>query len=251
MLVKSVNEQIAHEIDDKLQNEFDRIDILRRIFNHGRSRAQDIINEQLKEFQIKRTAGLGTMYGPSDQLLIEARGDKNKEQKIVEETLVPKLHSYLEDLELNECPRSLALCSALSTVLHRIFFSRSNPGAIVEKVNHFVSREKSFKNRIMNKHRKIQMRGHNLVLHQYYEVTHCNHCQNLIWGVSPQGFQCSNCELNIHRTCAKILEESCPGPVIQKATDNKITKLMDKIRQTPHLQSKWIFNTFFFSWLCN
>ena len=35
------------------------------------------------------------MYGPSDQQLQEAKGDKQKEQKIVEETLLPKLQQYL------------------------------------------------------------------------------------------------------------------------------------------------------------
>jgi len=35
------------------------------------------------------------------------------------------------------------------------------------------------------------VRGHPLVLRQYYEVTHCNHCQTIIWGVSPQGYHCT------------------------------------------------------------
>jgi Rho guanine nucleotide exchange factor 12 len=91
----------------------------------------------------------------------------------------------------NECPKKSALCSALSTVLHRIFVARSNPGSPIDRVHHFVSREKSFKNRIMGKNRKALVRGHHLVLRQYYEVTHCNHCQNIIWGVSPQGYHCT------------------------------------------------------------
>lgn len=41
------------------------------------------------------------------------------------------------------------------------------------------------------------VRGHPLVLRQYYEVTHCNHCQTIIWGVSPQGYHCTgNSERN-------------------------------------------------------
>lgn len=151
-----------------------------------------------------------------------------------------------------ECPQKLALCSALSTVVHRIFLIRSTPYAVTEKVHHYVTREKSFKTRIMSKNRKALVRGHHFTLHQYYEVQHCNHCQNLIWGVSPQGFQCSHCELNIHRSCSKLLEENCPGPAPRKSkdaqiTDNKFTKIMDKIRPNAHsAQSKLMIVLFFF-----
>ena len=51
-----------------------------------------------------------------------------------------------------------------------------------------------------------------------------------MWGVGPQGYQCADCELNIHRACAKVLEENCPGPVTPKRKDHQISKLMDKIR---------------------
>lgn len=145
---------------------------------------------------------------------------------------------FSEDLENNvpESPGKLALCSALSTVLHRIFVTRSNPGSPIDRVNHFVSREKSFKSRLISKTRKALVRGHHLTLRQYYEVTHCNHCQNIIWGVSPQGYNCTDCELNIHRACSKVLEENCPGPAPQKRKEqqNNITKLMERIRPAHH-----------------
>lgn len=103
----------------------------------------------------------------------------------------------------------------------------------------------------MGKNRKILVRGHHLILRQYYEVTHCNHCQNIIWGVSPQGYFCTDCLLNIHRACTKVLEENCPGPAPQKKVkeqhnDNKISKFMEKIRPTHHfIQSKIFFLNFF------
>lgn len=48
----------------------------------------------------------------------------------------------------------------------------------------------------------------------------------------------TDCKLNIHRPCSKILEENCPGPLPQPKrkdkdlhNDNKISKLiMGKIR---------------------
>lgn len=104
--------------------------------------------------------------------------------------------------------------------------------------------------------------------HQYYTVTYCNHCQMIIWGIGPQGYQCSSkfllfiyfilisfwlfenyrfsflinriinsffknsdCALNIHRNCVKVLEENCPGPMVKKEKGNdRISKLMERIR---------------------
>lgn len=234
-----VDVNMLREVDDVLQNEYNKVEILRKLFWSSRRKAKEHITQQLNEFQVKRTAGLGTMYGPSDQVLMEAQGDKAKEQKVFEETLLPKLQQLVEELERetpNECPKKSALSSALSTVLHRIFVTRPNPGSPIDRVHHFVSREKSFKSRLMGKHRKAMVRGHHLVLRQYYEIAHCNHCQNIIWGVSPQGYHCTDCELNIHRACSKVLEENCAGPAPSKKkeqhTDNKMSKFIDKIRPT-------------------
>ncbi|XP_062561039.1 uncharacterized protein LOC134225187 isoform X2 [Armigeres subalbatus] len=240
LLWPNVDESLAREIDDILQKENDKVEILRKVFYKSRNKARDYINIQLQEFQVKRTAGLGTMYGPTDQQLQNAKGDKVKEQRIVEETLLPKLQQYLEEIEKEspkECPKKLALCAALSTVLQRFFVTRPNTGSPIDKVHHFVSREKSFKSRLMTKHRKQDILGHNLRLQPYYEVTRCNHCQNILWGVSPQGFHCSNCELNIHRACAKDLIECCPGPTPLKNDSSKITKLMEKISSRNHHQA--------------
>lgn len=239
LLWDTIDESHAREVDDVLQNEYDKPEILRKVFWRCRQRAKECIVKQLHDFQVKRTAGLGTMFGPSDQQLADAKGDKVREQRIFEETLLPKLQQLLDDLEKeapNECPKNSALSSALSTVLHRIFFTRSNPGGPLERVHHFVSREKSFKSRLMGKNRKLLIRDHHLVLKQYYEVAHCNHCQNIIWGVSPQGYRCNICELNIHRACSRVLEEDCPGPAPTKRkeqhTDTKMSKFMEKIRPT-------------------
>ncbi|XP_053668177.1 uncharacterized protein LOC128718580 [Anopheles marshallii] len=240
LLCANVDEALARDIDDVLQKENDKAEILRMVFWRSRLKAKETINQQLQQFQTKRTAGLGTMFGPNDQLLQMAKGDKVKEQRIIDETLLPKLQQYLDDLEREspkEDPKKSALCSALSTVLMRFFVTRCNPGGPIDKVHHFVSREKSFKSRLMTKNRKQTILGHNLHLQPYYEVTRCNHCQNILWGVSPQGYHCTNCELNIHRACAKDLTECCPGPAIQK-NDSKITKLMEKISSRNHHQDK-------------
>ncbi|XP_017049565.1 uncharacterized protein LOC108093793 isoform X2 [Drosophila ficusphila] len=228
------DESLAREVDNVLQLEYDKVEILRTVFLRSRKRAKDLISEQLREFQQKRTAGLGTIYGPTDAHLAEAKTDKLKEQ-IIDKYLMPNLHTLIEDENGSppEDVRKVALCSALSTVIYRIFNTRPPPSSIVERVHHFVSRDKSFKSRIMGKNRKMNVRGHPLVLRQYYEVTHCNHCQTIIWGVSPQGYHCTDCKLNIHRQCSKVVDESCPGPLPQAkrlAHNDKISKFMGKIR---------------------
>jgi hypothetical protein len=66
-----------------------------QIFFKARLKAKEELNEQLKDFQNKRTAGLGTIFGPPEAQLDESIHDKNKEIKIVESILIPKMEAYL------------------------------------------------------------------------------------------------------------------------------------------------------------
>lgn len=84
------DESLAREVDNVLQSEFDKVEILSTVFLRSRKRAKDLISEQLREFQQKRTAGLGTIYGPTDDKLAEAKADKQKEQ-IIDKYLMPNL----------------------------------------------------------------------------------------------------------------------------------------------------------------
>lgn len=245
------SESLARDVDDKLaqaknyhlqdrgnQQDFEMNGLLRNVFQKSRARARDIINRQMEEFQEKRTAGLGTMYGPSGPELASAKGNKQSETRIVEDFLMPKLTVLLEEcdaasgFEESTVSAKMALTSALSTVVHKVFLPRGGNVAGSERVHHYVTREKSFKSRLISKNRKALVRGHNLSLRQYYETTHCNHCQNLMWGVAPQGFTCAHCGLNVHRNCSKLLEETCPGPV--NVPVDKFTKFMDRIREKGH-----------------
>lgn len=250
------SESLARDVDDKLAlaknyqpqdrsntQDFEMLNLLKGVFQKSRGKAKDIINRQMEEFQEKRTAGLGTMYGPSGPELSAAKGNKQMETKIVEDCLMPKLTVLLDECDgiapFDECAVSskMALTSALSTVVHKVFLPRGATAGN-ERVHHYVTREKSFKSRLISKNRKALVRGHHLSLRQYYETTHCNHCQNLIWGVAPQGFACADCGLHVHRGCAKMLEETCPGPVNMPV--DKFTKFMDRIREKGHgMQSEF------------
>ena len=66
-----------------------------QIFFKARLKAKEELNEQLADFQQKRTAGLGTLFGPPEAQLDDSIHDKNKEMKIIESILVPKMEAYM------------------------------------------------------------------------------------------------------------------------------------------------------------
>ena len=92
-----MDENVAREIDDVLQK--DKEEYLRQIFWKARSRAKEELNEQLTDFQQKRTAGLGTLFGPSDAHLDASIKDKACETKIIETYLLPLVSSLMDKLE--------------------------------------------------------------------------------------------------------------------------------------------------------
>lgn len=68
---------------------------MRKVFRKARNKAREELTKQLSDFQQKRTAGLGTMYGPSDAVLSELNLDKAREQKFYEGLLLDKLDPYV------------------------------------------------------------------------------------------------------------------------------------------------------------
>ncbi|KAK0168904.1 hypothetical protein PV327_002662 [Microctonus hyperodae] len=227
----NVDENVAREIDEVLQRESDKEEILRKIFWKARTRAKEELNEQLADFQQKRTAGLGMLFGPSDAQLDESESDKSKESKIIETYLLPKMEPYLEDMEKEPLDlRQFTTAAGLATILSKIFQIRSPP---LDRCPTFVAKDKSnIKARLLTgKPRKMTVRGHHFGANQYFTVTYCNHCQLIIGGIGPQGYQCSDCFLSVHRQCVRVVEENCPGPLNRKERGNdRISKLMERIR---------------------
>ncbi|XP_008190770.2 rho guanine nucleotide exchange factor 11 isoform X1 [Tribolium castaneum] len=213
----NVDENIAREIDDVLTREFDKEEILRKIFWKARSRAKEELTKQLVDFQQKRTAGLGTIFGPTDQVLSEIYNDKTKEVKLYESLFLEKLEPFLEEIEKeNYDPRRYYTAAALTTVLVRIFGIRPASHTI-DRCPTFVNKEKSFRTKFIGRYsRKLNVQGHQYVAQQYYTVIVCNNCHQIIYGIGPQGYQCSVCLINLHRPCVKLYDDSCPGPINKK-----------------------------------
>ncbi|XP_037072957.1 rho guanine nucleotide exchange factor 11-like, partial [Pollicipes pollicipes] len=231
MRVSGIEEGSLLKIDEILLHDLDKEEKLRTIFQRARARAREDINDQLADFRGKRTAGLGAMFGPRDSELDEARHDKLKEGRIIEDVLVKLLETVYQSSELeNATEQTQTQASSLTTILHKHFNYRSpSVQQIVDNCPMFVSKERSFKSKLLNRHKKPPaIRGHQFQLHQYYIVTACNVCGDSIRGISPQGYQCAHCEMNIHKLCLRTVEEQCVGANPRRGGD-KISKLMEKI----------------------
>lgn len=65
------------------------------MFWKARLKAKEELNDQLTDFQQKRGAGLGAIFGATDTILDECIHDKNKELITVEQILVPRLKEFM------------------------------------------------------------------------------------------------------------------------------------------------------------
>ncbi|KAL1517182.1 hypothetical protein ABEB36_000980 [Hypothenemus hampei] len=223
--LNNVDENIAREIDDNLTKEFYKEEIMRKVFWKARQRAKEELTKQLAHFQHKRTTGLATIYGPTDQELMDHYHDKAKETRLYENLFVPKLEVYLEEIEKeHQDPRKYYLAASLITILTRVF--RVRPQNLdLDRVPTFVNKERSFKARFKEKYsRKLSHLSHQFVAQQYFTVTACNYCHQIIYGISPQGYQCTACLINLHRHCVKLYDDACPGPF--KGKEGRIRKLI-------------------------
>ncbi|KAF5297372.1 hypothetical protein FQR65_LT01302 [Abscondita terminalis] len=231
--LNNVDENIVREIDEFLTRQYDKEDVLRRIFWKARNRAKEELTNQLADFQQKRTAGLGTIFGPNDAVMSEISQDKAKEMKLYESLLLDKLDPYLEELDRdNYDHRRYLTAAALATVITRVFGVRP-AGHALDRFPTFVNKEKSFRTKFIGKYsRKLIHYGHQFVAQQHYTVILCNHCHQNIYGIAPQGYQCAACLINLHRLCVKLYDDTCPGPINKK--DRGIGKLMDRIHSRDH-----------------
>ncbi|KAH6930896.1 hypothetical protein HPB50_020646 [Hyalomma asiaticum] len=157
---------------------------------------------------------------PNDVTLDESLRDKNAELHIVESLLLTELETLGKEDPENLSDYKSALASALATVLKSFGVKTPNAVALIERFPTFVAREKS-RLKFFPRNKKfafqtIHTRGHHFQSQQYHCVTYCNHCQHIIWGVGDQGYQCTNCEMNIHKACVRVVEEQCIGSLRQK-----------------------------------
>jgi hypothetical protein len=121
--VHSLETSAIEEIDRALKADFDKEDVLRKLFWKARAKARVVLKEQLAEFRDKRAAGLGSIFGPPDQELKQCIDNRTKELQVIDELLLPLLESTSQDLE-NATDYGLAVATSLATVLNRTFQTR-------------------------------------------------------------------------------------------------------------------------------
>ncbi|XP_075547770.1 rho guanine nucleotide exchange factor 11-like isoform X1 [Dermacentor variabilis] len=193
---------------------------LKDIFLKAREKAMEQLKRLLVDFRNTRTIGLSGLYMPNDVTLDDSLRDKNAELHIVESLLLTELETLGKEDPENLSDYKSALASALATVLKSFGVKTPNAVTLIERFPTFVAREKS-RLKFFPRNKKfafqtINTRGHHFQSQQYHCVTYCNHCQHIIWGVGDQGYQCTNCEMNIHKTCVRVVEEQCIGSLRHK-----------------------------------
>lgn len=217
--IENIDETILKEIDKVLQTSQEQQgqeeEELKDIFLKAREKAMEQLKCLLVEFRNTRTIGLSGLYMPNDVTLDDSLRDKNAELHIVESLLLTELETLGKEDAENPSDYKSALASALATVLKSFGVKTPNAVALIERFPTFVAREKS-RLKFFPRNKKfafqtIHTRGHHFQSQQYHRVTYCNHCQHIIWGVGDQGYQCTNCEMNIHKTCVRVVEEQCIG----------------------------------------
>ncbi|BHF65925.1 hypothetical protein SprV_0200893900 [Sparganum proliferum] len=67
------------------------------------------------------------------------------------------------------------------------------------------------------------IKGHNLQERCFERIAECAVCEELLWGLAPQGFSCQNCDLCVHQKCKSSIKDNCPKDNKMRASSNNIT----------------------------
>ncbi|XP_037292970.1 uncharacterized protein LOC115448588 [Manduca sexta] len=238
--LNGVDENMANEIEHVLVNEYDKEEIVRNVFRKARQKAKDELSQQLSEFQVKRQLGLASLYSPDDAVLLKCDVDKAQEQVVVEQVMGSVLRGAAGGAGAGGGAGGAggageARAALLAALIAAALCLQCRPATVAAAVGgtraSFLQRDKLYKQRtkqIMKQHpQPFVVRGHHLQLQALTSVGHCHHCDNVIWGLAPQAFVCTDCKLRVHRHCAKFVEESCC--LDGEHHNNRISRFMERI----------------------
>ncbi|XP_038062794.1 nucleoprotein TPR-like isoform X3 [Patiria miniata] len=202
-----VNDGIVQSIETTMSTQLQNEEAMKSIFLAARQSATAEIRELLADFRAKRALGLGSIFG--DQQLHNEDMDRTQELKIVEQTLMPHL-DRLTTLEAEREDKNVAMAFAITTFMKQVGV-RVTSNSPLERCPSFTARDKRTK--WGGKNKKQHIKGHQFVEMHYQSTVFCNHCNGLLWGIGFQGYQCQNCEFNVHKTglCLDQLEDPCQG----------------------------------------
>ncbi|GAU96482.1 hypothetical protein RvY_07919 [Ramazzottius varieornatus] len=87
----------------------------------------------------------------------------------------------------------------------------------------------------------LDIRPHHWVVHNYKTPTFCDHCSEMLLGITKQGLKCECCGMNSHKNCAYKIPNSCaytiktPRPESQPDLSNLATRKSNEENHNPHL----------------
>ncbi|CAH1263209.1 ARHGEF12 [Branchiostoma lanceolatum] len=232
-----VDDGIVRAIDEALKYKSNDEASLRGLFQAAQNMASLVVKEQLQDFRNKRALGLGSLFG--DQHLHDIHLDHAKEMKVVEQTLLPHLDQFMEDGDIvanymgsptsrfgsqrsnleTRTPataRNSAMASCIVTFMKQVGVKIQTSGSQVSPLDRcpsFTAKDKRFPRfRDKNKKSVVSVKGHHFVPMHYTALAFCNHCGGVLWGIGNQGYQCQDCEYNIHKgSCIDACEDHCVG----------------------------------------
>ncbi|XP_064651024.1 uncharacterized protein LOC135502270 isoform X5 [Lineus longissimus] len=231
----SIDEDIIANIDHVLQFKYEKEDQLKAVFVTARIRVHNQVNELLQDFRLKRSLGLGSLYGDHD---LQDDLDRAAELKIVDKYLTPHLERLLDNEDHTD--RNMAMALAITTFLKQVGVQRTTSNSrFLERCSSFIEKDKKmfrFKGsrKSFSTRKEIHyIKGHSLQAQHYHITTYCNYCSGVLWGVGNQGYQCGNCDQNYHKLCVEKLQqqpdELCSGAGVKKKDKKQRQSMLDRI----------------------
>ncbi|XP_060072755.1 protein kinase C delta type-like isoform X1 [Ylistrum balloti] len=69
-----------------------------------------------------------------------------------------------------------------------------------------------------------EVKGHQFIAKFFRQPTYCSFCNEFLWGLNKQGYQCKMCNCAVHKKCHDKILGQCPG----SAKDSRETKMMSE-----------------------